>query len=62
MKNSERHTTEREGARFAFPAAAGAVIWKGTMVALNAGNAAPGAANAARVAVGAFWPGRWAVR
>ena len=48
MKNSERNTTERQGARFAFPAAAGAVIWKGTMVALNAGNAAPGAAIAAR--------------
>ncbi|WP_374425925.1 hypothetical protein [Paracoccus sp. (in: a-proteobacteria)] len=52
MKNSERNTTERQGARFAFPAAAGAVIWKGTMVALNAGNAAPGAAIAARVTVG----------
>lgn len=52
MKNSERNTMEREGERFAFPVAAGALIWKGTIVALNAGNATPGAATAALVSVG----------
>ncbi len=52
MKNSERNTMERQGDRYDYPVAAAALIWKGTLVALNAGNAVPGAATAALVTVG----------
>lgn len=52
MKNGERNTLERQGEIYSFPAAANAVIWKGTIVALNAGNAAAGSATAGRVTVG----------
>ena len=52
MKNSERNTFERQGERFSFAVAANVVIWKGTIVALNAGIATPGAAVAGRVTVG----------
>ena len=52
MKNSERNTLERQGEIYSFPVAANAVIWKGTIVALNAGNATAGAAGAGRVTVG----------
>ena len=53
MKNSERNTTEREGRRFDFPAAADVVIWKGTLAAMNAlGLVVPGSAAAGLVTLG----------
>lgn len=48
----DRATVQRDGSRFTYPLAAGAVIYYGTIVAAAAGNAVPGAATAANVTLG----------
>lgn len=48
----DRNTPSRAGDVYSYPAAAGAVVWIGALVVLNAGNAEPGATALNRVAVG----------
>lgn len=48
----DRNTYHRDGSRFTYPVAAGAVIYSGTIVAATGGNATSGAAVAANVTLG----------
>lgn len=47
-----RNTPERDGEVFDFPVKGSTTVYQGSLVALNAGYAAPGAAATGRVAVG----------
>jgi hypothetical protein len=50
--SAARNTPERDGEVFDFPVKGSTTVYQGSLVALNAGYAAPGAAATGRVAVG----------
>lgn len=52
VSTKDRATVQRDGTRFTYPLAAGAVIYYGTIVAAAAGYAVPGSATAANVTLG----------
>lgn len=50
--SAARNTPERDGEVFDFPVKGSTTVYQGSLVALNAGYAAPGAAATSRIAVG----------